>query len=74
MTDKQLQILIAAILLAQWGIEDAANVGAQKRAYDLAKVLVARAGARLPPRGLSSLKTTGTRCEPPYRCAKKTIL
>lgn len=45
MTDKQLMILIASMFLASWGIEDPSNVAAQKRAYDMAKVLVTRANA-----------------------------
>ncbi len=45
MTDKQLQILIAALFLAAWGVEEPSNLDAQKRAYNMAKTLVARANA-----------------------------
>lgn len=43
MSDKQLMILLAGIFLASWGIEDAGNVQAQKRAYLLAKAMVTAA-------------------------------
>lgn len=45
MTDKQLMILIAAILLASMPTEDRDNAQAQKRCYLLAKSMVTAANA-----------------------------